>query len=66
MKATGLLEGQPLSLLGHSSGAYVGLEACLYLKTHWGYTPQRLIAVAVAPPHVSLMHGATLQWPPDA
>lgn len=53
IKVMGLLEGLPLSLLGHSSGGAVACEASHLLTTHWGYTPPRVICVGLRPPDVS-------------
>lgn len=54
MKVAGLLEGLPLSFLGHSAGSGVACETAWQLKRLWGYTPQRIINVALPPPHVSV------------
>lgn len=57
MKVTGLLEGLPLSLLGHSAGMALIYELCMHLKRHWGYRPQRVINVALPPPDVRTRSG---------
>lgn len=53
VKVTGLLEGLPLSFLGHSAGSGVACETAWQLKRLWGYTPQRIINVALVAPDVS-------------
>lgn len=58
MERMGYLEDKPNSLLGHCAGFIVAFEAALVLKKSYGYTPQRMVNIAMGPPQVRRPQGS--------
>jgi surfactin synthase thioesterase subunit len=58
MERMGYLEDKPNSLLAHCAGFIVAFEAALVLKKTYGYTPQRMVNIAMGPPQVRRSQGS--------
>jgi surfactin synthase thioesterase subunit len=52
MSLAGLLEGAPLSILGHCWGSGVAFEICINLKRYYSYVPERVFNVSAVAPQV--------------